>query len=688
MRSKREQMLREVALVSVGLVFAVPALAADADTIVVTGAALVRAEGERVRAVQVIDGDALTGSAASRLETVLQSATGFQMFRRTDSRSANPTSQGASLRGIGGNASSRALVLLDGVPVADPFAGWIAWPSIRPESLGRVRITTGGGAGAFGAGALTGAIELESAGPGERPTLSLSARYGSRAAVDLGGGSVISLGSGFVAVDAGYSSGDGYVLLPEDQRGSVDIPANYRQYGGAVRAVFRVGETTELQTRVAAFEDERTRGIAIVDSANSGADASLKLVSRGRLPWEALVYVQARDFSSRFARIDAARANAIPTLDQYGVPATGLGAKVELRPRLGDHQLRLGSDWRRASGTTRERFNFAGGSFTRLREAGGNSDVAGFFVEDDWQATNRLLLSLGARLDHWSLTGGRLQERTLAGATLSNAAFADRDGWEPTARAGLAYELTPALTLRGSAYLGFRIPTLNELYRPFRVGADATAANAALRPERLRGAEAGADFQPLTTARLGITVFANRASNAIGNVTLGRGPGVFPGVGFVAGTYRQRLNLDAIDAWGIEAHGAWQAGSWSLAASYALTDSRVDASGPAIALDGRRPAQVPRHQASARLGFQRGVFAANLALRYDGARFEDDLESLRLDEALTVDATTRIRLGGGLSLNLAAENLFNARIEAGRTSDGLVDRGQPRSLWIGLGWAR
>jgi hypothetical protein len=61
---------------------------------------------------------------------------------------------------------------------------------------------------------------------------------------------------------------------------------------------------------------------------------------------------------------------------------------------------------------------------------------------------------------------------------------------------------------------------------------------------------------------------------------------------------------------------------------------------------------------------------------------------LRLDEALIVDATTRIRLGGGLSLNLAAENLFNARIEAGRTSDGLVDRGQPRSLWIGLGWAR
>ena len=65
---------------------------------------------------------------------------------------------------LGGNASSRALILLDGVPMSDPFFGYIPFSALAPERLESVRVTRGGGSGPFGSGALSGTIELESAG--------------------------------------------------------------------------------------------------------------------------------------------------------------------------------------------------------------------------------------------------------------------------------------------------------------------------------------------------------------------------------------------------------------------------------------------------------------------------------------------------------------------------------------------
>ena len=40
----------------------------------------------------------------------------MQLFRRLDLTTGHPTSQGVTLRALGGNASSRVLVILDGVP--------------------------------------------------------------------------------------------------------------------------------------------------------------------------------------------------------------------------------------------------------------------------------------------------------------------------------------------------------------------------------------------------------------------------------------------------------------------------------------------------------------------------------------------------------------------------------------------
>ena len=428
------------------------AAAAQGETIIVTGRGLSEAKGDAAYDLVTIERERLEHSPSNRLEDVLRDVAGFQLFRRSDARSANPTSQGATLRALGGNASSRVLLILDGVPQTDPFGGWISWPAYDPRRLGRIRVVRGGGTGADGPGALAGAITLESAGPDEASGAAASLAYGSRAGIDAHAGYGARLGDAFVILSAAHARGDGFVPIVAEQRGPADRPSPYRQSSLAVRAVAPLAASVELQANVSAFQDERERGTAFSEISTRGADASLRLVGHGALPWSALAYVQVRDFANRFAAVGAGRATAAPTLDQYSVPATGIGARFEIRP---GHRPRSSF----ASAPTgagrkagrRSCSSSPPASPTRHRVAGGATRTIGAFAEAGWDH-GPLTLTAGARIDWWRIADGRLRERLLAtGAPITDIAFADRSGMEPTARAGIAWRPSPALTLRERA---------------------------------------------------------------------------------------------------------------------------------------------------------------------------------------------------------------------------------------------
>jgi vitamin B12 transporter len=647
-----------------------PALAQD---IVVTGRGLEEGRGERVYDTVVIDRDRLTRSASGRLDEILKDVPGLQAFRRSDARSANPTSQGVTLRALGGNASSRALLLLDGVPQTDPFGGWINWPAYDPARLGAVRILRGGGTGASGPGALAGTIELYSADPAQLEGARARVFYGSRDSINARAGFGARLGQGFASFSASYGEGDGFVPVVAGQRGPIDRPSPYRQGSASLRAVAPLGGSVEIQANGLYFHDRRERGTPFSGNRTDGADASVRLVGTGAWGWSALLYVQARDYYNSFASIDAARETASRVAEQVSVPSTGIGARIEVRPSLGeDLELRVGGDWRRTAGETRELYAFSAGEARNGRVAGGASATIGAFAELTRQA-GPFTLTGGARIDRWTIADGALDEYVLAtGASLNRLRYEDRDGWLPTGRAGILYRAAEALHLRAAGYLGWRLPTLNELYRPFRVGADLTRANFALSPERLRGAEIGLDYRPLPTARIGMTLFTNRLEDAIGNVTL-------------AANERQRQNLGAVEARGIEVDGRLDFGAWSLSGGYAWVDARVRASGPAASLSGLRPAQTPRRSGSATLAWQ-GIAGAHAALsvRYVGAQFEDDLNRQKLPGALTFDAVTGLRLTPEIGVSLRAENIGDTNVIAGISGDGLIERSTPRTLWIGL----
>ncbi len=660
------------------------------EDIVVLGEPLARPVSERAFATSYAD---VTQVPGFRLENALRDIPGLQQFRRSDARSANPTSQGITLRGLGGNASSRALVLLDGVPQSDPFGGYVSWPGYDALTLSSARIRRGGGSGAEGSGAIAGTVELLSDGNSE--AISAALAYGSRDSISADATVRQKLGAGHLSIGASYQSGDGFIPIIAGQRGSIDRRAAYEQAGLAVRFVAPLSDDTELQASVRAFTDERERGFAFSENSNDGADASIRLVNRSSdgWQWSALGYVQIRSLQTSFGGVAADRNSVRRVFEQFNVPSTGLGARFEVRPAVGDDlELRIGGDWRHTSGETKENFFFQNGRPLRNRFAGGQTDTLGGYIDASWQASDRLILTGSGRLDRWSISDGFRREVNIGGSTRSDAQFADRSDWEATGRAGFVYDAGNTVKLRGAAYLGWRLPTLNELFRPFRVGPDATAANENLIPERLRGAEIGADFD-LGSVDMGVTLFYNRLDNAIANVTLDNGPGLFPGVGFVsgAGIYRQRQNLDTITSKGIELDATFYLEDMidlegaDITLGYSYIDAEVRGAGDSAFLTGLRPAQVPWHNASGSFRWDSDAgIKLSLTGRYIGSQFDDDANSRILDDAFIMDAFAAYELTDNLTLELRGENMFDARVETAISSSGIVERAQPRTFWLGL----
>ena len=121
-----------------------------------------------------------------------------------------------------------------------------------------------------------------------------------------------------------------------------------------------------------------------------------------------------------------------------------------------------------------------------------------------------------------------------------------------------------------------------------------------------------------------------------------------------------------------------------LRAGYAYVDATVVGNGLAAALDGLRPAQVPKHFGNVAVEYDGAAFDASAMLRYVGGQFEDDLNRQRLDDALTLDGSVSYALSDTLILTLRGENLFDTRVEAAISNSGIIERAIPRTIWFGI----
>ena len=641
-------------------------------------------------AATTLSAEQLRITPSNTLDGALRSVPGFTLFRRSDSFAANPTAQGVSLRGLGPSGASRSLVLLDGVPLNDPFGGWVAWTKVTRESLAGAEIVRGGGATAWGNAALGGIVQLFTENPGGAGGR-LAASYGGFATRNaeltvnqpVGRGTFQLLGRDF--------STDGFSLVAPEDRGVIDIPAasEHRWLEGRWRQ--QVAPDVHLTLTARTYREDRNNGTPYQQNSSHENFGSVALdANPGRqFAWDAVAYGQDQSFASTFSSVNAARTAEKPASNQYDVPATALGAAwTGVWTSANDARTSAGADYRTVRGETREYYTYSAGNFTRQRIAGGTQDVGGLFALHEWALTSDLRATLGGRVDFWREQGGHRREIVRAtGAVLRDDHYTNRDSTEFSPSAGLVWAAAPGWRVRAAAQHSFRRPTLNELYRPFRVGNVITEANAALKTEHATSAELGVEHTA-GAFTLGAAVFWNELTDAVGNVTLAKGPGTFPLVGFVpaGGLGRQRLNLDRAQVQGVELSAQWSLRTTlSLRADYLYNDAMVEQARVAPALVGKRLAQVPRQSVSVGAVW-RPLRQLTVAprLRVLGRQFEDDENLLILGAALVVDLGVNYDLTPRCALYVNTENITDTRIETGRSTDGIVNTGTPRLVTGGI----
>lgn len=679
--------------------------AAPLAPVVVTASRAPQEPAEVPFSLVTFTAEELRGAPTTTLDGALRSVPGFSLFRRSDSLSAHPTAQGVSLRGLGPSGASRSLVLLDGIPLNDPFGGWVSWSKVPRLPLGGAEIVRGGGATAWGNAALGGVVQLFSDAPHRGLSL-LAGGYGTRSAE-----AALSqpIGRGRLHVAGRSFETDGFVPVAPEDRGPIDIAAGSRHHTLSARWVQPVGATAEAGLTLRTFREDRNNGTPYQrnGSAEDFAAVTIRAQPGAAFSWTAVAYGQDQDFRSTFSAVNAARTAETPASDQFAVPSTALGAAwTGVWSHAGGARTSGGADLRRVRGETREHFAFANGGFTRRRIAGGRQDLAGVFALHERPLAANARATVGGRLDWWRESEGRREEVNRAtGAVLRAERHASRDDVEFSPSAGVVWSVAENWRLRAAAQHAFRRPTLNELYRPFRVGNVITEANAALRTERVRTGEAAIEWsrsRPSPAAARGPggprpgsvgTTFAaagfwNEFEDAVGNVTLVNGPANLPPWGFIpaGGSGRQRLNLDRVVVRGIELSARWQPSPWfGLSADYLLNDARVRAAAAAPGLAGRRLAQVPRRSATIGMHWRhRQGWSFTPRLRWFDRQYEDDENTLRLGAAVVVDLAVTHPLAQVGELFLQVENLTDARVETGRSAAGIVNTGTPRLVAGGI----
>ncbi len=628
-------------------------------------------------ATDVIGSTKLHESTSLTLDDALRGVAAFSLFRRSGSLIANPTAQGVSLRNIGPSGASRSLVLLDGVPLNDPFGGWVAWSAVTMASLERVEIVRGGGSGAWGNAALSGTVQLFSATP-EASSGQVSATAG-----DFGlrtGEAEIAetVGTGSVGLDLSVFAIDGFYVIDPSQRGPVDRPLSSRHQSAGLTWRQPLGEHTVLQVSGRYFREKRGNGTILQknDSESGQVSASLSGTPSPTLSWNAVAYYQEQSFASFFSSVNTSRTVETPANDQFDVPATASGASFSVTTQSGPSTTSAGVDLRWVEGETRENFLLAASQFTRERRAGGEQYFGGAFLNHNRAFAKAWRASLGLRLDLWSNRQGHRRESDVAtGTVVRDDHYVSHRGTEFSPQVGVVWLPVSGLKFRGAAYRAFRVPTLNEYYRPFRVGAVTTEANPALERESLTGGEVGFEFNRGTFRFTG-TAFANELRNAVGNVTQ-------------TPTSRVRLNLDRVRVEGLELAGEWHPRpKWRVHADSVLSDARVRRASVRPSLVGTRLAQTPKLTVTGGLDWEAATnWKLSSNLRYASGQFEDDENSLSLAPMTTVDLGVVRRLGWRAEFHLSVENILNRRIETGRSTDGIVTLGQPRLARAGLRWS-
>lgn len=595
----------------------------------------------------------ISANAGLTLDDVLRQVPGFSLFRRSSSRVANPTTQGVSLRGLGASGPSRALVLEDGVPLVDPFGGWVFWDQVPRAELSSVEVFRGGESSLYGSDALGGVIQMLTRLP-TGPEFSIDTSYGTENTPDLSawGGTKISRWDFESGVD--MSRTDGYTLLPPSERGLVDTDANSKHATVDAGVGYQISNTGRAFIRGTFFDESRNNGTQLQkNSTGTGVGTAGINTSVGdHDSFLARIFGQVEGYDQTFSAI-ASNRNSEALTDIQHVPSQQVGGAVQWNHALKKQTLIGGVDVQEVMGASDEQLISAtSGHHFANNIAGGRQRSTGLFGEDIFRISDRWTIIAGARWDDWSNYDGNTVRISVPSGNAAGQFFPNRNETSFSPRLSVMRNLGGNAAMWVSGYRAFRAPTLNELYRSFRQGTAVTENNPALRAERLTGAEAGAraTFKQKFESRA--TVFWADIVNPVTNVTLSSTPTLIT---------RERENLGRIRSLGGELDGVLHlSNTIQLSAGYQFTHAYVENSTQSLV--GKRVPEVPQHQLTWEARYWKPTrIMFSVEGRYATSQFDDDLNTLVLGPYFVMDVFAGRQFRGGFVGYAAVENLLNDR---------------------------
>jgi outer membrane receptor protein involved in Fe transport len=607
----------------------------------------------------------LNQSASPALDDKLRQVPGAELFRRSSSLVANPTSQGISLRGLGSTAASRTLVLSDDIPVLDPYGDWIHWEEFPELSIQSVEVVRGGASDLYGSSAIGGVIHILPVRP-SGDSLDLLASYGSENTHDDGFLGSLRRGRWSGLAAAGLVRTDGYILTAPSERGTVDIPSNVhsqnslaeidRDFLSTGRAFLRGNVLNEARSNGTPIQDNATRLWRYASGADWTASSGGSLVVRA--------YGDNEHYRQSFSTIAANRNSE--ALNRIGAtPAQELGAAARWTQPLGARLLVVGGadthDVRATDYETNYKLNLQ----TGILDTSARQRQTGVYAEGLWTPT-QLTISLGGRVDHFS--NFDVLQWTSPPLALGALPSFSETVFDP--RLGVARRLGSGFSLTASAFRAYRAPTQNELYRTGQVGQELTKPNPNLRSERATGWETGLVLAARRNTNLRASYFWTQVNRPVTALTVATTPTLITEV---------RANLGQIESKGVALDAETSPFRWlSLIGGYQYADATVTkfaqqavsvACGrPATTLVGCRIPQVARNMGTlqARLREKR-IGTLSLQGRMSGSQYDNDLNTYLLHSYFRLDGYVSREIGKRFEVFASGENLFNRDIEVGRT---------------------
>ncbi len=651
-----------------------------AESVTVTADRGLAGINDAASSVALLTPEQMQAQPGLTLDDALHQVAGFQLFRRTSSWTANPTSSGVSLRGLGSTAASRTLVVSDQVPVNDPFGGWVHWNEVPETAIREVELVRGGSAELYGSSAIGGLIDVVPVEPREAKPIDVNVEAsGATQNTALLDGTADSATRwiGALAAASELKTG-GYITTAPALRGMIDVPANVDAESGRLEV-----RTPPALSRWAAF----LRGNVMNESRDNGTPLQTNATRLWRYAAgadgdETRTHAVLRLFGSRegyrqsFSAVAPNRNSEMLTRLQH-VPTDEFGFAAQTTHGFGDHvTAAVGADMRDVRATDDESPVSAGAVVSttsisaRQRELGGYTDAI-------WQPKG------------WSLSGSvRVDSfRTFDARQIATNArpmmLPEIDEMMASPHIGLVRQLPHGLALTGTAFRAFRGPTMNELYRTSQVGQQTTIANNSLLAERATGFEFGVELNPVTSGReLGrvrATYFWTDVNRPISAVLLSQ----------TATTQMlQRQNLGKIRSRGmmLEAQSStWHGLDASVGYQIAIaTVTAFNSSNPAQAnLTGKWIPEVPRESVAATVNYRaERVASFHLIASYEGQEFDDAANQFRLHPYARFDISAERNLWRGLNLFAGAQNVLDRAIDAGRTP--ILTLAPPRLVQAGL----